>query len=183
MNKYGLPPRQGLYDPRYEHDACGIGFVADIKGRPSQQIVQQGIEVLVNLEHRGACGCDPDTGDGAGLLLQIPHEFFVREADKLGFELPPRRRLRRRHAVRLQERERAGGRARVGASRRARRGPAACSAGARCRSTARRSAGWRARREPRIEQVFIGRDDGSTLDADAFERKLYIIRRRTFFAA
>ena len=73
MTKHGLPAPQGLYDPRFEHDACGIGFVADIQGRPSHGIVEQGVEVLVNLTHRGACGCDPETGDGRGLLLQIPH--------------------------------------------------------------------------------------------------------------
>ena len=78
MLNYGLPKKQGLYDPAHEHDACGIGFVADIKGRKSHDIVEKGLEVLVNLTHRGACGCDPETGDGAGLILQTPHEFFAR---------------------------------------------------------------------------------------------------------
>ena len=84
----GLPPAQGLYEPRNEHDACGIGFVANIKGHKSHDIIVKGIQVLVNLTHRGACGCDPETGDGAGVLIQIPHEFFARECAKLGFTLP-----------------------------------------------------------------------------------------------
>ena len=83
-----LPPAQGLYDPANEHDACGVGFVANIEGRKSHDIVLKGIQVLINLTHRGACGCDPETGDGAGILIQIPHSFFDRECTKLGFTLP-----------------------------------------------------------------------------------------------
>jgi glutamate synthase domain-containing protein 2/glutamate synthase domain-containing protein 1/glutamate synthase domain-containing protein 3 len=85
----GLPEAQGLYDPRNEHDACGIGFVANIKGQRSHDVIVKGIQVLVNLTHRGACGCDPETGDGAGVLIQIPHRFFARECARLGFTLPP----------------------------------------------------------------------------------------------
>jgi glutamate synthase (NADPH) large chain len=84
----GLPPAQGLYRPEDEHDACGLGFVANIEGQPSHDIVLKGIQILVNLTHRGACGCDPETGDGAGILIQIPHTFFERECAKLGFTLP-----------------------------------------------------------------------------------------------
>src|SRR5579871_6405860 len=84
----GVPPAQGLYDPRFEHDACGIGFVASIPGYKSHDIIRQGIQVLINLTHRGACGCDPETGDGAGILIQIPHKFFARECARLGFTLP-----------------------------------------------------------------------------------------------
>src|ERR1700756_2992237 len=84
----GLPPAQGLYHPDHEHDACGIGFVANIEGRKSHDIVLKGIQILINLTHRGACGCDPQTGDGAGILIQIPHAFFEREAATLGFSLP-----------------------------------------------------------------------------------------------
>ena len=83
-----LPKAQGLYDARNEHDACGIGFVASVRGEKSHDIVLKGIQVLVNLTHRGACGCDPETGDGAGLLIQIPHRFFARECTILGFPLP-----------------------------------------------------------------------------------------------
>ncbi len=77
-----------LYDPRTEHDACGIGFVVNLNGEKSHEIITKGIEVLVNLTHRGACGCDPETGDGAGVTIQIPHRFFARECERLGFTLP-----------------------------------------------------------------------------------------------
>jgi glutamate synthase domain-containing protein 2/glutamate synthase domain-containing protein 1/glutamate synthase domain-containing protein 3 len=85
---HGLPAAQGLYHPAHEHDACGIGFVANIKGHKSHEIIQKGLQILINLTHRGACGCDPETGDGAGILIQIPHQFFAREAKALGFTLP-----------------------------------------------------------------------------------------------
>lgn len=77
-----------LYDPRTEHDACGIGFVVNLGGEKTHEIIAKGIEVLVNLAHRGACGCDPETGDGAGVTIQIPHAFFARECQQLGFNLP-----------------------------------------------------------------------------------------------
>ncbi len=83
-----LPQKFGLYDPSMEHDNCGVGFVADIKGKKSHEIIEKGLTVLKHLTHRGACGCDPDTGDGAGLLLQLPDEFFRKECDPLPFDLP-----------------------------------------------------------------------------------------------
>ena len=83
-----LPKPQGLYDPANEHDACGIGFVVNIQGQASHDIVLKGLEILVNLAHRGACGCDSETGDGAGILIQIPHKFFARETANSGFTLP-----------------------------------------------------------------------------------------------
>ncbi|HSI40393.1 MAG TPA: glutamate synthase large subunit [Xanthobacteraceae bacterium] len=83
-----FPAAVGLYDPRNEKDSCGVGFIADIKGRKSHKIVQDGLQILLNLEHRGAVGADPRAGDGAGMLVQIPHRFFVKEANKLGFALP-----------------------------------------------------------------------------------------------
>src|SRR5690349_19856924 len=79
--------QQGLYDPRYEHDACGMGFIVNLNGEKSHEVVRKGIEILINLTHRGACGCDPETGDGAGITIQIPHEFFARECSALGFSL------------------------------------------------------------------------------------------------
>ena len=79
----------GLYDPAYEHDACGFGFVARVDGRKTRQTVDEGLQILHNLEHRGARGSDPNTGDGAGILIQISDDFFRREAGKLGIELPP----------------------------------------------------------------------------------------------
>jgi glutamate synthase (NADPH/NADH) large chain len=85
---YGLPAAQGLYDPRHEKDSCGVGFVADMKGRKSHTIIEHGIKILENLEHRGAVGADPRAGDGAGMLVQIPHKFFAAEAERLGFALP-----------------------------------------------------------------------------------------------
>ena len=78
-----LPEKSGLYDPAFEHDSCGIGFVVNVKGVRSNAIIRQAITVLKNLEHRGACGCEPNTGDGAGILFQKPHGFF---ADALGTE-------------------------------------------------------------------------------------------------
>jgi len=84
----GTPAAQGLYHPENEHDACGMGFVASIRGEKSHEIIRKGIEVLINLTHRGACGCDPETGDGAGILIQIPHLFFARECGELGMQLP-----------------------------------------------------------------------------------------------
>ncbi len=84
----GPPKKQGLYDPYFEHDSCGAGFVVNIKGKPSHLIVDQALTVLENLAHRGACGCEPDTGDGAGILVQMPHEFLLKTCAALGFDLP-----------------------------------------------------------------------------------------------
>ena len=84
----GLPTARGLYNPRNEHDACGVGFVANMKGKKSHQIVENGIQILENLEHRGAVGADPLVGDGAGMLMQIPHKLLSEECAELGFELP-----------------------------------------------------------------------------------------------
>src|SRR5450432_2965088 len=82
------PPAEGLYDPSLEKDSCGVGFIANIKGKKSHQIVSDAINILCNLEHRGAVGADPRSGDGAGILVQIPHAFFERKAAKIGFQLP-----------------------------------------------------------------------------------------------
>src|SRR6516164_5471633 len=82
------PGAQGLYDPAYEHDACGVGFIVDLKNRKSHDIVRKSLQILCNLEHRGACGCEENTGDGAGILLQMPHRFFNRQAAALGIPLP-----------------------------------------------------------------------------------------------
>ena len=79
---------EGLYSSSFERDACGIGFVANIKGNKSHQIVSDALTVLENMEHRGACGCENNTGDGAGILIQTPHEFFFDECLKLGVHLP-----------------------------------------------------------------------------------------------
>jgi glutamate synthase (NADPH/NADH) large chain len=171
----GLPARQGLYDPQFEHDACGLGFVASIKGQKSHEIVTKGIEVLINLTHRGACGCDPDTGDGAGIIIQVPHTFFARECKTLGFTLPnpgdygvgmiffPVERQPRLQCEGVLERV--------------------------VQEEGLKLLGWRdtpcdgtalgriARgSQPYIQQIFVGRADG--MDEDAFERKLYVVRKR-----
>jgi glutamate synthase (ferredoxin) len=82
------PGKQGLYDPWYEHDACGVGFVVHLKGQKSHSIIEQAVQILLNLEHRGACGCEANTGDGAGILMQMPHLFLTRECARLGITLP-----------------------------------------------------------------------------------------------
>ncbi len=78
----------GLFDPAQERDSCGVGFIADIKGRKSHKIVEDALTILVNLEHRGAVGADPRAGDGAGILVQTPHKFLAKKAAELGFTLP-----------------------------------------------------------------------------------------------
>src|SRR5260370_3358733 len=84
----GMPKKQGLYDPFYEKDACGVGFVVDIQGRKSHKIVQQALQALDNLRHRGACGCEENTGDGAGILMAIPHEFLKKRTQEARFPWP-----------------------------------------------------------------------------------------------
>src|SRR5690242_8430328 len=83
-----MPVAHGLYDPALDKDSCGVGFIADIKGRKSRQLIEDGLRILCNLEHRGAVGADPRMGDGAGILLQIPHKFFAKKAGEAGFTLP-----------------------------------------------------------------------------------------------
>jgi glutamate synthase domain-containing protein 2/glutamate synthase domain-containing protein 1/glutamate synthase domain-containing protein 3 len=175
--------RQGLYDPAYEHDACGIGFVANIKGEKSHDLIRTGIEVLVRLEHRGACGCDPESGDGAGVLIQLPDGFLRREADRLGIQLPEagayavgmmflspddaEQAWQRETFERLVAEE---GQQVLG-WRDVPHDPQAI--------------GWLARESlPVMRQVFVGSGSAGSaatagpVDSDAFERKLYVIRRR-----
>ena len=174
----GLPAKQGLYDPRYEHDACGVGFVVNIKGRKSHSIVSQGLEVLLNLAHRGACGCEPNTGDGAGVLMQMPDRFMRKAAAVEGIELPPVGEyavgmifLPQRGDYRFlceqifEKIIRAEGQTVLGW---------------RTVPTANQELGHTARLgEPVVRQIFIGRNpERLTGDDDlAFERKLYIIRK------
>jgi glutamate synthase (ferredoxin) len=181
MNNSELPGQQGLYDPGHEHDACGVGFVVDLKARRSHDIVQKALQILVNLEHRGACGCEKNTGDGAGILLQTPHAFFQKEADRLGFRLPAAgdygaglvflpREAADRHACQglFEQVVREEGQAVLGwrdvPTDHSMIGPTAQSG------------------EPVMKQLFIGRrDEGMRLYGDdelAFERKLYVIRKR-----
>src|SRR5918912_1144731 len=169
-----FPPRQGLYDPRNERDACGIGFVAHIGGARSHDIVRKGLELLDNLSHRGAVGCDPCTGDGAGVLLQVPRAFLERACADAGLELPangaygvgmvflPREPAERRACELLAEQTVAeeGGRF----------------LGWRDVPTDDSALGQVARESmPVIRQLFIARDG---LSEGAFERRLYVIRRQ-----
>src|SRR5260370_41414512 len=82
------PPAQGLYDPAKEHDSCGVGFVAHMKNQKSHEILEKGLQILVNLDHRAAVAADPALGDGCGVLTQIPHGYFAPECSKIGFTLP-----------------------------------------------------------------------------------------------
>ncbi len=173
MNQSGLPPKQGLYDPANEHDACGVGFVANIKGIKSHDIVSQGLQILDRLTHRGAVGADPLAGDGAGILLQIPDEFFRAEA---GFDLPEYGSYAV-GMVFLPQND---------ASRQEAQDQLARIAEAEGQSVL----GWRdvpvdnsglgesvLPLEPVVRQVFIARGD-SCADQDAFERKLFVIRKQ-----
>ncbi|RKH53663.1 glutamate synthase large subunit [Corallococcus interemptor] len=168
-----LPPRYGLYEPETEHDACGVGFVAHIRGQRSRGIVEDALELLNRLSHRAAAGRDPETGDGAGILVQLPHRFFNHEAPRLGFELPPRRQYGVAQVFLPQEPE-------------ARR---ACEALFEdvVEEEGQRLLGWRdvpvapqelgplAREAaPVIRQLFIAR---RRVVPSAFERKLYRIRK------
>ena len=78
----GLPAPQGLYDPSFEHDACGVGFICHFKGKASNKIVGDSLTMLENMNHRGACGCESNSGDGAGILVSMPDKFFRREAER-----------------------------------------------------------------------------------------------------
>lgn len=173
-----VPERQGLYDPANEHDACGVGFVAHIKGQKSHSIVEQGLLILKNLDHRGAVGADPLQGDGAGILIQIPDQFYRDEMAKQGVALPPAGEYGVGMVFLPRE----------AASRQA------------CIEEIERSIaaegqvvlGWRdvptnsdmpmsptvRAKEPVIRQVFVGRGP-DVFVTDALERKLYIIRRRS----
>src|SRR3989338_6704296 len=88
MNARYKLEKYGLYDGRFEHDSCGVGFVCNIKGNRSNEIIRQGLEALKRLSHRGATGADPKTGDGAGILIQMPHEFFEKAAEENKIVLP-----------------------------------------------------------------------------------------------
>ncbi len=172
-----LPPvASGLYDPRFERDACGVGFIADLKGRKSHATVKDAVELLRNLQHRGACGCDQDTGDGAGILIQMPDKFFREQAKEYGITLPapgmygvtvtflPTNHSAKAackkavEAIVVEEGQTVLGWRPV---------PVVSSA-----------IGWLARsQEPAMEQLLIGRGP-SVVDDASFERALYVIRCR-----
>jgi glutamate synthase (NADPH/NADH) large chain len=172
----GMPPKQGLYDPWFEHDNCGVGFVVDIKGRKSHRIVTQALTILKNLLHRGACGCEANTGDGAGILIQMPHAYLRRVCFTIGITLPepgwygaglvflptdPAQAARCQ--IILEQIIRDEGQIVLG-----------------WRNVPTNDApiGQSARAvEPVIKQIFIGRNAGLA-DDRAFERRLYVIRKR-----
>ena len=172
------PEKQGLYDPRFEHDACGVGFVVNIKGRRSHRILEQAIQVLKNLDHRGACGCEVNTGDGAGVLIQMPHAFNEEVCRKARILLPARGEygsgiiflprnptVRRKVEERFEQVVQSEGQHVIGW---------------RTVPTNNGMLGETARScEPYMRQVFIRRD-ASIADELAFERKLYVIRKRAY---
>lgn len=175
MSGLFLPPKQGLYDPVFEHDSCGVGFIVNIKGKKSHDIVRDGIKILENLTHRGACGSDPLTGDGAGLLIQIPDAFLRKECSRISIELPPegqygtglvflppsldedRNTIEEwfEHIIHEEGQKFLGWREVPHDS---------ANIGEVARSV-----------EPEFKQIFIG--VGQDTDLDAFERKLYVIRK------
>ncbi len=174
--KSRVPHKQGLYDPQYEHDACGVGFVVNVKGKKSHQIVDQALTVLLNLRHRGACGCESNTGDGAGILLQIPHTYLKKECAQAGLSLPgPKeygvgmvflppdpKELRECQKI-FETIVKEEGQSFLGWRK---------------VKTLDDSMGPSAKAsEPVVYQIYIGRSS-KLLDDDAFERKLYVIRRR-----
>jgi glutamate synthase (ferredoxin) len=176
MNNNQLPPKQGLYDPRFEHDACGVGFIVHMNGKKSHEIVEQALTILINLEHRGACGAETNTGDGAGILMQIPHKFMQKVAAQENITLPepgeygvgmiyssPNAELRQKGRE-------------VFAKIVAEEGQQVL--GWRDVPTDNSTMGNTAKKsEPFMQQVFIQRNP--EIDSAAFERKLFVIRKRT----
>jgi glutamate synthase domain-containing protein 2/glutamate synthase domain-containing protein 1/glutamate synthase domain-containing protein 3 len=176
-NRRAFPPgKQGLYDPAHEHDACGVGFVVNVKGRKSHKIVTDALTILINLRHRGACGCENNTGDGAGILIQMPHLFLQQACEEAKIALPaekqygcglvflpPDKDQRHKCEAELEKIVSEEGQPFLGW---------------RNVPTNNGTLGETAKAgEPFIRQVFIGRDPKLTDDL-AFERKLYVIRRR-----
>ncbi|MBM3825648.1 MAG: glutamate synthase large subunit [Verrucomicrobia bacterium] len=177
MMHNGLPPKQGLYDPQFEHDACGVGFVCQMKGKRSHDIIQQALTILVNLDHRGACGCETNTGDGAGILIQLPHAFFTKVCPEAGIKslpkpghygvgmlyLSPDVKVRAKSEAVLAELATQEGLTVLGW---------------RTVPTVNRTLGRTAvASEPCIRQLFLGRPASCTTDQD-FERKLYIVGKQ-----
>jgi glutamate synthase domain-containing protein 2/glutamate synthase domain-containing protein 1/glutamate synthase domain-containing protein 3 len=172
----GLPKPQGLYLPEFEHDACGVGFVCHIKGKASKRVVDGALEMLERMNHRGACGCEPDSGDGAGIMLQIPDKFFRREMTKQGVALPPKSQYAVAQIFLPKDM----------VSRNA------------CQKIVEKTVkdygmivlGWRdvptdkkfvgptpKRTEPKIRQVFVGMGENFFNRSD-FDRRLYLVRQR-----
>lgn len=176
---HDFPHQQGLYDPSKEHDSCGVGFLVNIKGIPSHQIVEDALEICINLDHRGGCGCDQDTGDGAGMLMAMPHKFFTTVAAEEGIELPEPGYFAVGMVFLTPDDKKAASEQKVLEDVIGEVGQILL--------------GWRdipvdsqhlgkasAACEPRMRQVFIGRSP-DIVDQAAFERALYLIRRVTSY--
>ncbi|MED4750773.1 glutamate synthase large subunit [Brevibacillus choshinensis] len=176
MSMRGLPTKQGLYDPMFEHDACGIGFIANLKNKANHEMVRKGLQILCHLEHRGGQGSDPETGDGAGILTGIPHTFFKKSCEVLGFKLPSQGKygvgmlflpmdetLRQAYEKQLEVIIQAEGQKLLGW----RTVPTDTD---KIGKTAKAS-------QPFVRQVFIGASS-TVKDQLTFERKLYIIRKQ-----
>ena len=177
LHSNGQPKKQGLYDPAFEHDACGVGFVAHIKGERSRQIVDDADEMLRRMTHRGACGCEENTGDGAGILTALPYEFLEKIAKtELKASLPPRGRYaagivflptdpKEREVCKTTVNEIIAeqGQALIG-WRHLPTNADAADIGPSARS-----------REPAMEMVFVGAKEG--IDQAEFDRQLFIIRK------
>ena len=183
MSQYGSLSPQGLYDPQYEHDSCGVGFIVHLKNRASHDIIEKANEILLNLQHRGASGCEVNTGDGAGILMQTPHKFLAKECSNLNIDLPERNlygvgmfflpTIAEEQQFCMQQVEQI------------------------IKEEGQQFLGWRdvptdnsmlgataKQAQPHIKQAFIGKGAADSLfgqnvnDGLAFERKLYVIRRR-----
>ena len=174
------PSKQGLYDPQFEHDACGVGFIVQMKGKPSHSIVGQALTILLNLDHRGAVGAEPNTGDGAGILIQMPHRFMAKVAAEAGVTLPAPGQYGVGMIYASPEPEaRQAGRT-IFEKIAAEEGQIVL--GWRDVPTDNASLGNTAKAsEPFMQQVFIQRGSEAADDL-AFERKLYVIRKRTHSA-
>jgi glutamate synthase (ferredoxin) len=177
MNNNQTPRKQGLYDPRFEHDACGVGFIVHKTGKKSHDIVEQALTILLNLDHRGACGAEKNTGDGAGILCQIPDLFFRKVTSNLGFTLPAAGQYGVGMLYTAPDAEIRGKGRQEFEKIAAEEGLKVL--GWRDVPTDNSSLGNSAKStEPFIEQVFIERDANLSDDL-AFERKLYVIRKRS----
>ena len=176
MNNPGLPEKQGLYDPQFEHDACGVGFVCQMKGKRSHDIIQQALTILVNLDHRGACGCEINTGDGAGILLQLPHGFFAQHGPA-GLPKPGHYGVGMLYVspdatIRAESEKTFAAIAQV---------EGLTVLGWRTVPTDNSSLGQTAvGSEPCVRQVFLGRPAGCATDQD-FERKLFIVSKQAHY--
>ena len=173
---YAFPKKQGLYDPAFEKDSCGVGFVMNMKGEKSHEIITQGLEILKKLEHRGACGSDSATGDGAGILIQIPHLFFQKQSEKAGIKLPEAGRYAVGNVFLPLDKDTEQGQQIM---ERAVITEGLVLLGWRDVPVDNTTIGVTARSvEPVIKQIFVGAG-ADIKDQLAFERRLYCVRKRT----